>query len=188
MLPAEKSEVVWENDAPRSKASPTGVSPVGRKVLAATTRAKRPGRSPSRRRPSRPPQSWQNIVMSVSSSWAMGGQPVRVAGIAVVGLADRLVGTAEADQVRRDDPVAGRDQTGDHPAVEIAPARLAVEQQHRRRIVRPLVDVVHAKFAAFRVVDEQVVRRVRPVGQRGEAVVGGAQVLHRDSPGSMKRT
>ena len=44
------------------------VSPVGRKVLAATTRANRAGFAATSRRPISPPQSWQNNVMSRSAT------------------------------------------------------------------------------------------------------------------------
>jgi hypothetical protein len=40
--------------------------PTGRPVFATITRAKRSGKAATRRRPIRPPQSWQNNVMLVS--------------------------------------------------------------------------------------------------------------------------
>ena len=64
MAPVGKTSTSCENLSQARKAFPGGRSPVGRKVLAATTRAKRSGCSPTSRRPMRPPQSWPTKVTS----------------------------------------------------------------------------------------------------------------------------
>ena len=94
--------------------------------------------------------------------------------VAVVAAARRLVGLAEADQVRRHRAEPGVGEDGDHPAVEVAPRRLAVEHQHRIGVRRPLVDVVHPEPA------RQVgpVRVERVVGKVPETLVRGAQHSH----------
>ena len=63
-------------------------------------------------------------------------------------------------------------------AVQVAPRRLAVQQQHHRAVGRTLVEVVHAQRAAVAVGDLGVVRLEREVGQVVEAVVRGSQRLH----------
>ena len=90
----------------------------------------------------------------------------------------RLVGPPEPDEVGRDTPEAGLDEHRDHVAVQVAPRRLAVEQQHHRAVGRPLVEVVDAQRAALAVGDVGVVRLEREVGQPGEPVVGRSQDLH----------
>jgi hypothetical protein len=52
----------------RRNASPSGKSPVGSPVLAATTRAKRSGLAATSRSPIRPPQSWPTSVMPARPS------------------------------------------------------------------------------------------------------------------------
>ena len=61
----------------------------------------------------------------------------------VGGLLDRLVRPAEAEEVGRDDPPAGREEDRDHLPVEVGPGRLPVQQQVRvAGGARPEVDVV----------------------------------------------
>ena len=62
----------------------------------------------------------------------------------------------------------------DHVAVEIGPRGFTVEHEHRRRIWRSLVDVVHSQGA----VDVHVVGGEGITGQGVEAFVGGTQGLH----------
>ncbi len=110
-------------------------------------------------------------------------EPVDVALVGVLRTRRRLVGAAEADQVGCDAPVTGGGQHRDHVAVQVAPRRLAVEQQQRLarlRVGARLVDVVDAQpvAAAIAGVDLDVVRVVRVPGEVDEAVVGRAQALH----------
>lgn len=49
----------------------------------------------------------------------------------VVRVLNRLVGTAEADEVGGDDPTAARQDHRDHLAVDVAPRRLTVQTQER---------------------------------------------------------
>ena len=81
-------------------------SPVGRPVFAATTPANRSGCSATRRSPIRPPQSWPTSVTSRRSRRRRRARaPTRRAGRSVWSAGrGRLVGAAEADQVRRDRP------------------------------------------------------------------------------------
>ena len=117
MKPVGNSGTSWLKVRQARKASPGWLSPVGRKVLAATTRAKRSGCSAATRRPSRPPQSWQTSVMPVQVELVDERvQPVDVALVGVVVAVGRLVGAAEADEVGGDGPVAGRGQHRDHRA------------------------------------------------------------------------
>ena len=86
-------------------------------------------------------------------------------------LVARLVGPAEAVEVRRDHARAGGGERRDHPAVEIRPGRLTVQAEERvRRGARTFVDVVHPQ-AGQRV---DVMRRERKAGKPVEARVGGA--------------
>jgi hypothetical protein len=66
-------------------------------------------------------------------------EPLDVPRVRVVLDGGGLVGPAEADEVGHDAPEAGLDEHRHHPAVEVAPRRLAVQQQHRR--AGALVDV-----------------------------------------------
>src|SRR6266508_3927245 len=61
----------------------------------------------------------------------------------VVGDLGGLVGAAEPDQVRRDCAAAGIGEHGHYRAVEERPARLAVQQQHRRAVGGTRLDVGH---------------------------------------------
>ena len=145
--PTAKSGTSCENRCQLRKASPGGLSPVGRNVLAATTRANRSGSSAASRRPMSPPQSWQTRVMwRRSSVLDHRVDPVDVPLVRVVLARGRLVGAAEADEVGRDRPEPGRGDHRDHRPVEVAPRRLAVQQQHRLgRVARALVDDVDAQ-------------------------------------------
>ena len=104
--------------------------------------------------------------------------PLDVAGVGVVGPLGRLVGAAEAHQVGRDAPQPGVDEHGDHVAVQEAPGRLPVHEQHHLAVGWPHVEVVDAEPAAGAVVHLHVVGGEVEVGQVDEAVVGGAEGLH----------
>ena len=88
-----------------------------------------------------------------------------------VGLSERPKPTRSGATQRS--PAAGEHR--DHLAVQVAPRRLAVHQQHDRRVARALVEVVDAQRAVVAGRDLDVVRREREAGQVGEAVVGGAE-------------
>ena len=97
----------------------------------------------------------------------------------------RLAGLSERpkpDQVRGHGPEPGVDQHGDHVAVEVAPGRLAVEEEHHRGVRVALVEVVDPQRAALAVGDLGVVRLERVAGQVREAVVRRAQRVHQGSP------
>ena len=93
--------------------------------------------------------------------------------IGVVLAPDRLVAAAEPDEVDRDGAQPRVDQHRDHPAVQVAPGRLAVQQQHDRRVGGTLVEVMHAEA-----VDLDVVGGERKIGEVGEALVRGTQNVH----------
>ena len=101
-----------ENFCQARNASPGFPSPVGRKVLAATTPAKRSGWAATSRSPSSPPQSWHTRVMSrrSSASNTCEREPADVAGVGVVGALARLVGASEADEVGSHRAEPGVDQ------------------------------------------------------------------------------
>ena len=104
--------------------------------------------------------------------------PLDVAGVGVVALLGRLVAAPESHQVGGDHPVSGGNQRGDHVAVQVAPRWLAVHQQDRRGVGRPLVEVVHPQRAAFAVGDVGVVRFERIPVESVESIVRCAQRLH----------
>src|SRR5439155_18540280 len=107
-----------------------------------------------------------------------GTHPVDMALVGVVVARYRLVGAAESDEIGGDGAEARAGDHGDHLPVEVRPRRLAVEHEHRRRVARALVDVVHAKRAAVAVGNFDVVRLERIAGQVGESLVGRADELH----------
>ena len=95
-----------------------------------------------------------------------------------------IVGATVAQQVRRDDPGGGFDEHGEHLAVEVAPARFAVEaEEDLLRLRIAFVQVVTAQaLVAVEVVD--VVGAERVVGQVRESILWGSECLgHRADPG-----
>ena len=133
----------------------------------------------------RPPQSWPKKVMSRRSSLSKSTARIQSTwrGVGVVALlapACRL--RPKPTRSGATHAVPGGDEHRDHVPVEEAPRRLAVQEQHRRGVRRALVEVVDARDAVA-VGDLDVVRLERVVGQRLEALVGGAQGLHRMPPG-----
>ena len=80
-------------------------------------------------------------------------EPVDVAAHRVGRTVDRLVGPAEADEVRGHGPQPPFGQTRHDRPVEVRPRGLPVQQENRLGVGRALIDVVHPQ----------------PVGQAGEA-------------------
>ncbi len=103
--------------------------------------------------------------------------PFHMPLIGVVRARRRLVGAPKADQVRRDATVAPRHQARDDVAVEIGPGGLAMQQQHRRTVARPLVHIVQPQ-RPLGVDDVQVLGGIGPVGQSLEPVVRRPEDLH----------
>lgn len=112
-----------------------------------------------------------------------GRDPFDVAEVGVVLDPRRLVGFSEADQVGHEHPVPRGDQQRDHGAVEVAPRRLAVQQDDRPPVRRPLVHVVHPQRLGVRRRHVDVARCEVPTRQLVEAVLGRAQGLHAASVG-----
>jgi hypothetical protein len=90
----------------------------------------------------------------------------------------RLVGPAEADQVRREHAQPGAGEDRDHVPVQVAPRRLAVHAEHDRSVARALVDVVDPQRAAVSVGNLGVVGLEGVAGQIPEPLVGRAMGLH----------
>ena len=101
------------------------------------------------------------------------GHPTDLGCVAVIRRSRWLVRAPETDQVRGQHPVSRGNQRRDHEAVEIAPGRFTVEQQHRRRVARPFIQVMQAQACHL-----GVLRLKREVGQRVEALFWGAQNVH----------
>ncbi|MCY1170271.1 hypothetical protein D9M73_103340 [compost metagenome] len=102
-----------------------------------------------------------------------------MAFIGVIGACGGFVGFAEANQVGRDHAVSGGGERRHELAIEIGPARLAVQQQHRRGIARPLIEIVDAEGRAVGIGHALIVRRERIIGQPLEPFLGRLQNLHR---------
>ncbi len=100
--------------------------------------------------------------------------PVDVALVGVVGAEGGLVRAPEAHEIRSEDAVTRGDEDRDHLPVEEAPGRLAVEEEHRRRGGRALVEVVDAEA-----IHGRVARCERELGKVREPLVRRAQELHR---------
>jgi hypothetical protein len=112
-------------------------------------------------------------------------EPVDVPGVGVILHPGRLVGSAEPDQVRGDHAAAVGDQGWQHVAVEVAPGRLAVQQQHDRAGQVALAQVVETdRVAAIGIGDLEVVGGEGVARKVGERRVGGASELHRGVLGS----
>ncbi len=107
------------------------------------------------------------------------GHPVHVTLVAVVRPARRLVGTAEAHQVRGHGPVSGVGEHRDHLSIEVRPRGLSVHEQHHRPVGGPLVHVVDAQPVHLRVPWHE-----RKIGQAFKARFGCSQNLHGFIPSS----
>ena len=112
-----------------------------------------------------------------------GAQPLDVTLIRVVAALARLVGAAEADEIRRDDAVSRRGEERNHLAIQIRPRRLAVQAEHRIGARWALRRRSGRAGAAVTGGDLDVVRGERVAGQVGEALIGGAEDLQGDSFG-----
>ena len=147
------------------------VRPGRRRRCAAPCWRRRPGgpaRAAAARTPSPmgPPQSWTTRVMraspSASTNWAIQSMWARtVCAVRSSGLSERPNPTRSGATARR--PRATRRATT--AAVEVAPGRLAVQQQSGVGARGTLVDVVHAQPVG----EDDVVRREGKPGQVGEA-------------------
>ena len=82
----------------------------------------------------------------------------------------RLVGAAEAEEVRHDRTVRGH-ELGNDLAVEVRPRRLAVQHEHGRPLA--LVQVVHPQAVLL-----DVVRQERVPGEVGKTLVGSPVGAH----------
>ena len=154
-------------------------SPAGRPVFEAMTRAKRSGWNAQQVQPGEPAPVLA-VERDVGEVLAVEplAHPVDVGGDGVVAAGGGLVGAAHAHEVEGHDPVTPPDQAADHVPVEVAPRRVAVQQQHRGGVARALVDEVEPQGGAVGGGDLAVVRlEVVPV-EPLEALVGSAQDIH----------
>ena len=183
--PQSRNGTSWLNCRQKSNPAP-GESPNGSAVLARISRSNRLGCSAGQPQTDQPaPVLAEQVQRPVAPLGCGGGcfqeaaHPFDVARIGVGRALDGLVGAAEADQVRDHHPMPGAGQHRDHLAVQVAPGRLAMQQQDRGRavvrVVRP-VGVV------------RVVGVVRPVGVvvRPGHDVGHAQPVHGRIPGLVR--
>ena len=106
------------------------------------------------------------------------GHPCHVTRVAVVGDFSWLVGASKSHEVWSHYAVTSGDQQGNHVAIQERPRWLAMHQQHWGCVGRTFVDVMHSQRATVAVVDLEVVRLERIVGQVGKSFVGGAKCLH----------
>ena len=123
-----------QGDASETRSSPVGRPGVGRhdarealRMLGGRGVAPR-GRPSPGRRGSRPAR-----IEGAEDA----RHPVHVPLVGVVLPLRRLVAPAESHQIRRDHAVPGRREHRDHLAVQERPRRLAVQQEHGRRVARP---------------------------------------------------
>ena len=93
----------------------------------------------------------------------------------VVRIVCGLVGTAEAEQVRRDGAMAGTGEDRDHPAIQVAPGGLAVQaEEDLLGLPRALIHVMRAQVReAWKVL--QVALSERKAGQISKSRVGCSQ-------------
>ena len=70
------------------------------------------------------------------------------------------------------------DQWRDHGAVQVAPRRLAMQQEHWRTVARSLVDVVHAQWPGICCGDVEVVRFEGIALEANESGVRRTQYVH----------
>ena len=180
MNPTSKFSTVWEKRCQLRNASPAGCSPVGRNVLAATTREAIGilGHQAKSDQPA-PVLAHERDVAQVELTEKGSAHPLDMTRVRVRGAVGRLVGAAEAHEVGCDTTKSGVGQDRDHLAVQEAPRRLAVHQQHDRSVGRPLVEVVNPQGSRVAARHVGVVRSERERGECSETVVGRAQSFHR---------
>ena len=78
-----------------------------------------------------------------------------------------------------DDFREGGDQKRDHLAVQVTPRRLTMQEQHRRRIGRAFIQIMHAQLTTVVVIDHQVMGGEGVAWQVIEAAVWGAKDVHK---------
>ena len=105
--------------------------------------------------------------------------PFDMAGVGVLGARRRFVRSAEPDQIGSHHPQSGADQNGNHVTVEVGPRGLAVHEQNALGCGRTFLQVVDPEDSVVLIGDVGVVGSERIPGQVVEAVVGGAEDLHR---------
>ena len=161
-------------------------SPVGRPVLAVTTRAKRAGCSATSRSPISPPQSWPTRVTSRRSRWSnASARTHRHSTCRANEWSSVCSGLSERPNPTRSGAIArmpSAHEHVDHVAVEVGPGRLAVQEQHHRPVGRTCIHVGHPQGATVAVRHLGVRRLPGEAGQASEAFVRGAVGLH---PGSL---
>ena len=79
--------------------------------------------------------------------------------VGIVGLADRLVGFSETNEIRCNNAKTGIPQRRDHMAIQVRPARLAMQQQYGGAVCSTFVDVMHLQPADIGVMGSKVVTR-----------------------------
>ena len=89
-----------------------------------------------------------------------------MAAVTVVCNRRRLVGFAEADQIRGQHPVTGLGHQRDHVPVQVGPGWFAVEHENRRGVSRAFVNVVHpeTRFYVKMVWSKGVIRKTCEAG------------------------
>ena len=91
------------------------------------------------------------------------------------GVVDGLIGSAEAEEIRRDHAMARGGKDGEHLSVEVAPGRFAMKTKEGDfRVLRA--------FVARELFDET--RGIGQPGEHRESLFGGAEGFGRHLPGS----
>jgi hypothetical protein len=124
----------------------------------------------------------QRDVVQVERVEERRAHPLDVPRIRVVGAIGWLVGAPEPDEVGCNAAQPGGHERRDHLAVQEAPRRFAVHQEHDPAGAGTLVEVVHPEVVAIAGRHLDVVGREREVGERFESVIGRAQSFHRAPP------
>ena len=127
------------------KAAVIGSSPVGRPVFEITMLRKEIGFSATTPQPNETaPVLAEERALLQAEPLNERGHRIDVKFVRMHGAIDRLVRTAKANKIGRDCAQARCGQQRDHLAIEVAPGRLAVQQQHDLTIARAFVQIVNA--------------------------------------------